>query len=121
MTVTGLFFGKDALSGASRAIHTVVPATGSTATARFPVFESVMGSKVVTQECEVTVTDLVGERKYLVAAQYDPDAPVNRALKALSSADWRGSICVLRVGTRVSFTSVTDHWDRQYARRAVSR
>lgn len=81
-----------------------------------------MGSKVVTQECEVTLMEALGDRTYLIAAQYDPDCSINRALKTLvPTVEWRGSVSVMRLGKRVFVTNLTDRWDRKQAERAVRR
>ena len=120
MIITGLFYGKNASRSVLRDIHTIVPTDGSTAT-RFPVFENLMGSEVVTQECVVTISDAGGERKFLVAAQYEPEAHFNAALREVVFTYWRGSVTVVKMGTRVSFTGLTDRWDRSFDEFAVRR
>lgn len=118
--IKGLFFDKTATRGVLTRVHTIVDTQGPTS-ARFPVFENLMGSEFATQECVVTVYVAHKKCNYLVAAQWDPSAPVNRGLSEISHREWRGSITVVRVGTRVSFAGISDGLDRCSAQNAVER
>ncbi|KAF7791118.1 hypothetical protein EIP86_002079 [Pleurotus ostreatoroseus] len=103
-------------------VLTVVPRYESQTVARFPCFEAILGVTKPIQECFVECVHGESTRRFIIAAQYDHDKPVNIALKRLhAAANWRGNILVMKAGRDVLVTGLHGSFESLMVDRAVKR
>ncbi|KAH9920383.1 uncharacterized protein B0H18DRAFT_1121992 [Fomitopsis serialis] len=117
-SIRGILFSSEAHVGRGVHVPTITPRNESVAHPRFPSLEAVLGPVRNLQETWVDLEAGAGARRFLVAAQYDPALPVNKALRKLSPIEWHGDLIIMRAGTWVF---VTDVGARALAIRAVQK
>ena len=90
---------------------------------RYPGFEHILGNEYPFQEAWVTVHDANGaSHRFLIAAQYSPDLPVNCSLRnVLDATPWQGSLIVMRGGKLFSVVNMGSAAFRERAETAVRK
>ena len=99
------------------------PTRDCRAVPRYPGFEHILGNEYSFQEAWVTIHDADGTaHRFLIAAQYSPQLPINRSLQnVLDATPWRGDLIVMRGGSMFSVVNMGNAAFRQQAETAVRK
>ncbi|KAJ3553562.1 hypothetical protein NM688_g3542 [Phlebia brevispora] len=103
-------------------VLTEIPRDENERVLRYPCFEAILGTSTLVQDCAVMVSYERRAYNFLLAAQWLPQAPDNRALReVVSDVAWKGSIVVMKMGDKILVTNLTSSKDKIIAREAVKK
>ena len=100
---------------------TEVPLCENSMCARFPCFETVLGTHEKISECQLETVDARGvTHRFILAVTYNNNRDVNTTLSSICpGARWRGDILAMKMGTRVFVQGLVKRVDKDLAKEAI--